>query len=579
MIYKSKVFYDWSMETGSASPEATEVAKNWENKEMLDELKQYVLDNKKVEGDTKMLVQDSVLNEDQNDFDMEKIKNFLSRNWDRESKATIVARQILLKKNNLYTDWKVDGIKGPLTNKAIAEFKKNNWLSDSDDLKAFSDKLVWSTSVDYLWKSADERLRWIEQKYEGLDSQLDFTKTNYFKEWFVGTDGSFSYAGENYKKVEDWDASYEGLWYHIWTQKVWDKEYKYVQAWVYKNGKLDGTWVQIYDDWEKHVVDFKDWTKSWYARKVYSDKDASWWKEYTWQISNDMNNGRWKLIFKDGSVYEWEFKDNKIEGKWKLTTANWEVKEWNFVDWKIQDWYQSNVQSETVTDDNWSAIYTEKTPDGKLLYEWIRHTDWKIDANWLESHKASLADENNYKSVLWWKTYKSDGSYEKITLGWDKRYSFETEMDCNWKWVPVIIEKMDKSWKWEMIVKSWGNELKIEVDNWNYKFVTPDPEWGWRFVLWWETWLSFGSFEDVVCAADMINFAVHGVDKRIATHPDETFDNFQKDGSWIDLDMHGNGYDIQWIRSNAENYFGGAKINDIAWWMTKYYRSRKKWSI
>ena len=577
-MFKLKALF--TLDSGESSTDSSESSEVKENGELLDELKRHVLDNKRLTEDTKDLIRSSVLNSDWSDFDMDKMRDYLSKNWSKENKATIVAWQVLLKKSGLYT-WHVDWIKGPLTNKAIAEFKKNNGLSDSDDLKAFSDKLVWSTSAEYLWKSADERLRWIEQKYEGLASQLDFTKTNYFKEWVVGTDWSFSYAGETYKKVEDWDTSYEGMWYHIWTQKVWDKVYKYVQVWTYKNGKLNGTWVQIFDDWEKHVVDFKDWVKSWYARKIYSDKDASWWKEYTWQISNDMNNGRWKLVFKDGSVYEWEFKDNKIEGKWKLTTANWEVKEWNFVDWKIQDWYQSNVQSETVTDNDWSAIYTEKTPDGKLLYEWIRHTDWKIDANWLENHKDALKDENSFKAVLWWKTYKSDGGYQMVRVwpSW-KEANISSEMDKSGKWVQVIKADMEK-WgqKWKVVVETWGNSITVEVDNGWYKFVTPDPEWGWRFVLWGEKWLNFSSQEEALRAASLINFAVHGVDRRKTTHPKETFDNFQKDGSWIDLDMHGNWTDIQWIRSNAENYFGGAKINDITSWMNKYYRSHQKWII
>lgn len=487
-----------------------------------------------------------------------KIGANLEVDWDlgtKNSKTRAAVIKFQEKWNAAHSDNKiaVDGVPWPITIKAILD----EYPSDAAKTEGSGQGVENSEGKIENSKNWQERLEKAENKYWPLPSFIDWKSDDYFKQGVLGEDKTLSMWWASYKKVESGNTTYNGLGYRVAKTEDW--KYNYVEIWEYQNGKCSGLWARFFDDGEKQFGDFKDGKKDWYIHIYYSEKDSEKTKEYIWQMKNLNYEWQWKKIMKDGKIYEWEFKDHKFQ--WKGPTN---VKEG--MPWFDPETWETSGFSETVWD--------------RKTYEWDKIKEQKINAEWLKNNKETVAQTNDYTKgkVLKGTTYKLDWSMETITI-WvkeDVRLSealSSTNMDKKVRWTCIVTENLDESGKnWEMRVCSWNREIGIKVENWVYRFQTPQWMNGWMNEL----WRGFTSKEDAILAADLINFWVRGTDDRINNHSDEKFDRFETDGSGIDLDTHGNGTDTTWINSDVSKYFAWTSKEQIARWMTDYYRWIKK---
>ena len=177
MIYKLRAFYDPSGAEAlpGSTPEQAEGLQ--ENGELLNELKKHVLDSKKLSDDTKDLIKLAVLNADESDFDMDKMQAYLSKNWSKETKATVIVWQVLLKKKGMY-EWEIDWIKGPKTKNAI---NKLLWWNDPTDISEVSNKLLEelpapsTNPTEGASENWEQNLDDVEEQFAALESKLNFS--------------------------------------------------------------------------------------------------------------------------------------------------------------------------------------------------------------------------------------------------------------------------------------------------------------------------------------------------------------------------------------------------------------------
>ena len=361
MLLKLKAFYLPFTETQAESlkkPKEDEEVR--ENKEYLNELKHYVLDNAKLTDDVKEKIENSVLNDNKEDFDMNKIAKYLSDNLDdANSKTTIVAWQIILKKHGLYKG-NIDWINGPLTKKAIDEFKEKSLKDNENKIDVNSEfnkaliSLINSGSLENKAKEGEKDKNW-DNRGEGEKSKEDRN----------------TLGEEDFKNYFEWENFQQR---NVGDCRLLAAVDSLVSFWGYED--LIRSSVKI--EGEKFIIKLPLWDKNWKEYEVPFEKLQTEQKTIEGNTSILVD---WKLWVKE-----------LIYAYWKMTT--WQD---TFDNFNLHWGYSGDVFKDLISNENMHTYCAERTIS---VEEQKSDTDWKKDKNFVNNLLTVLKSFDSKNDML-----------------------------------------------------------------------------------------------------------------------------------------------------------------------------------
>ena len=245
---------------------------------------------------------------------------------------------------------------------------------EREEKVSFIENLDLQTSGEKLWKFSD----WKFIFNEGIEKD----------------DGNWKYIEIIEKRYYEWSEGIDWFWYRCVLHKNW---HYCLFCWEFKDGHIL-RWIQIFDNWNKYVGQFKNDAREWQWIYTWADwykyvgqwkndeREWQWtftwanWEKYVGQFKNGVMDWEWTYTWPDWDKYVGQFKNDEREWQWTYTCVNWNILTWIWKDDSISEGKMKLKSDGTEIDvvrDRGKGLW-KVTTEWEYKDKYINYTTWEF---------------------------------------------------------------------------------------------------------------------------------------------------------------------------------------------------------